>query len=171
MTRLRVLGSRKGNTMIETAIFLPFLLVLLMGMEQIGKVTYVYYSLKKAEFTVARYVATQQGVNFCAGSSDPAIAAGINLGLTGTTDGTGPVFIPNLTAAMFVVQPERIDSTGATTVCSCDITGCDTSVGGGSPDFITVSIPSGYPVAPIIPFTTVQPIPLLPTVKVPYGGT
>jgi len=168
---VRRLGSRRGNTIIETAIFLPFLLVLLMGMEQIGKVTYVYYTLKKAEYTVARYVGTQQGVNFCAGSSDPAIAAGINLALTGTTDGTGAVFIPNLTADMFVIQPERIDSTGATTICSCDVTGCDAAAGGGSPDFITVSIPSGYPVQPIIPFMTLQSIPLIPSVKVPYGGT
>jgi hypothetical protein len=72
---------------------------------------------------------------------------------------------------MFVVQPERLDSTGAMTICSCDITGCDESAGGGSPDYITVSIPSGYPVQPIIPFMTLQSIPLVPSVKVPYGGT
>ena len=168
---IRRFGNRRGNTFIETAIFLPVLLVLLMGMEQIGKLTYVYYSIKKAEYTLARYVATQQGVNFCAGSSDPTIAAGISLALTGTTDGTGASFIPNLTADMFVVQPERIDSTGATTICSCDVTGCDQSAGGGSPDYITVSIPSGYPVQPIIPFMTLQTIPLVPSVKVPYGGT
>jgi hypothetical protein len=167
----RFFGSRKGNTIIETAIFLPVLLVLLMGMEQIGKVTYIYYSIKKAEYTVARYVGTQQGVNFCAGSSDPTIAAGINLALTGTTDGTGATFIPNLTPEMFVVSPERVDSTGGTTACTCDVTGCDESAGGGSPDYITVSIPSGYPVQPIIPFMTLQSIPLVPTVKVPYGGT
>jgi hypothetical protein len=165
------IGSRRGNTIMETAIFLPVLFILLMGMEQIAKVTYVYYSIKKAEYTVARYVGTQQGVNFCAGTSDPTIAAGINLALTGTTDGTGTSFIPNLTADMFVVQPERIDSTGAMTICTCDITGCDESAGGGSPDYISVSIPSGYPVAPIIPFTTLQSIPLVPSVKVPYGGT
>jgi hypothetical protein len=162
---------QRGNTIIETAIFLPMLFVLLMGMEQIAKVTYVYYTLKKAEYTIARYVGTQQGVNFCAGSADPAIAAGINLALTGTTDGTGAQFIPNLTADMIVVQPERIDSTGTLTICSCDITGCDESAGGGSPDYISVSIPSGYPVQPIIPFTTLQTIPLVPSVKVPYGGT
>jgi Flp pilus assembly protein TadG len=164
-------GGRCGNTMIETAIFLPFLLVLLMGMEQIAKVTYVYYMLKKAEFTVARYVGTQQGVNFCAGSSDPAIAAGINLAITGSTDGSGTPILPFLTADMFVVQPERIDTTGAMVVCSCDVTGCDQSVGGGSPAYITVSLPSGYPVQPIIPFTSLQSIPLIPSVKVPYGGT
>lgn len=163
--------GRRGNAIIETAIFLPFLLILLIGMEQIAKVTYVYYSIKKAEYTLARYVGTQQGVNFCAGQADPAIAAGINLALTGTTDGTAAPFIPNLTPDMFVIQPERIDSTGALVVCSCDITGCDRSAGGGSPDFITVSIPSGYPVQPIIPFTTLQSIPLVPSVKVPYGGT
>jgi TadE-like protein len=168
---MRFLGSRKGNTIIETALFLPVLLVFLMGMEQIGKVTYLYYSLKKAEYTVARYVGTQQGVNFCAGQSDPAIAAGINLALTGTTDGTAPLIINGLTADMFVVTPEKVDSTGALTTCSCDVTGCDESAGGGSPDFIIVSMPSGYPVQPIIPFMTLQSIPLIPSVKVPYGGT
>lgn len=164
-------GNRRGNTIIETAIFLPLLLVLLMGMEQIGKVTYTYYSLKKIEYTIARYVATQQGVNFCAGPSDPSIAAAINLGLTGSTDGTGTPFIGNLTADMIVVNAERVDSTGAFVTCSCDVTGCDESVGGGSPDYVVVSMPSGYPVQPIIPFTTLQSIPLVPSVKVPYGGT
>jgi hypothetical protein len=157
--------------MIETAIFLPFLLVLLVASEQIAKLTYTYYSIKKAEYTIARYVATQQGVDFCAGQGDPSIAAAINLGLTGTTDGTGTPFIPNLTADMFVIQPERVDSTGAPTICTCDITGCDESSGGGSPAYISVSIPSGYPVQPIIPFTTAQTIPLVPSVKVPYEGT
>ena len=167
----RKLRSRSGSAILETAIFVPILLLLLMGMEQIAKVTYVYYTIKKAEYTVARYVATQQGVNFCAGQADPAIAAAINRTLTGTTDGTGTPLIPDLTADMFVVQPERIDSTGVATICSCDVTGCDESAGGGSPDYITVSIPSGYPVQPIIPFTTRQTIPLVPRVKVPYEGT
>ena len=67
--------------------------------------------------------------------------------------------------------PERVDSTGNLVTCSCDITGCDESAGGGSPAFISVSIPSGYPVQPIIPFTSLQSFPLVPTVKVPYGGT
>ncbi len=161
-----------GNTIIEAAIFLPVLLLLLIGMEQIAKVTYTYYELKKAEYTVARYVGTQQGVDFCAGSSAiHRLPPAINLAMTGTTDGTGTPFIPNLTADMFVITPERVDTTGAPVACTCDITGCDESAGGGSPDFITVSIPSGYPVQPIIPFTTLQSIPLVPSVKVPYGGT
>ncbi len=157
--------------MIETAIFMPFLLVLLVGTEQIAKVTYTYYTIKKIEYTIARYVATQQGVDFCAGSSDPSVAAAINLGLTGTTDGSGTPLIALLTADMIVVQAERVDSTGAPELCTCDITGCSEAAGGGSPAFITVSIPSGYPVQPIIPFTTLQTIPLVPFVKVPYEGT
>ncbi len=167
----RKLGGRGGNAMIETAIFLPLLLILLVGMEQIGKLTYVYYTIKKIEYTIARYVATQQGVDFCAGLGDPTITAAINLGLTGTTDGTGAAFIPDLTADMFVITPETIDSTGEPAVCSCDITGCDESVGGGAPAYINVAIPSGYPIAPVIPFTTVQTIPLVPMVTVPYEGT
>ncbi len=151
--------------------FLPFLLVLLVAMEQIAKLTYVYYSIRKIEYTIARYIATQQGVDFCAGTGDPSIAAAINLGLTGTTDGTGTPFVPLLTPDMFVIQPERVDSTGAPEICTCDITGCSEGSGGGSPTYITVSIPSGYPIEPIIPFTTPQTIPLVPQVKVPYEGT
>jgi Flp pilus assembly protein TadG len=167
----RKLGGRGGNTILETAIFLPMLLVLLVAMEQIGKLTYTYYTIKKIEFTIARFLATQQGVNFCAGTGDPSIAAAINLGLTGTTDGTGAPFLTDLTADMIVITPEIVDSSGVSAVCTCDITGCDESVGGGSPAYITVGIPSGYPVAPIIPFTTTQTIPLVPEVKVPYEGT
>jgi len=72
---------------------------------------------------------------------------------------------------MFVITPEQVDSNGAPTTCSCDITCGDESVGGPPPAYITVSIPSGYPISPIIPFTTIQTIPLIPTVKVPYEGT
>ena len=38
------------------------------------------------------------------------------------------------------------------------------------PDFIVVSIPSGYPVTPHIRLLPMDPIPLRPTVRVPYGG-
>lgn len=161
-----------GAAMIEMAMLMPFLLVLLVGSEQIAKMTYVYYSIKKIEYNIGRYVATQQGVDFCAGLGDPSIAAAINLGLTGTTDGSGTPLIPDLTADMFVITPEVVDpTTGIPSVCSCDITGCDASVGGLPPAYITVTIPSGYPIAPIIPYVTTQTIPLVPAVKVPYEGT
>lgn len=170
--RRRGKTSERGSTVLETAMWLPILLLLLMGMEQFAKVTYTYYALKKIEYTIARYVATQQGVNFCAGSADPSILAAEYLALTGTTDNSAPSFIEGLTHDMFQVNAERVDSaTGTITVCSCDITGCDQSVGGGSPQYISVTIPSGFPVQPIIPFLTRQTIPLIPTVKVPYAGT
>ena len=51
------------------------------------------------------------------------------------------------------------------------MTGCDTANGGGSPDFVVVSIPNGYEVNPRIPFLTLDPILLRPMVRVPYGGT
>ena len=164
-------ASERGSTILEAALWLPILLVFLMGMEQVAKITYTYYAIKKIEYTIARYVATQQGVNFCAGNADPSILAGEYLGLTGTTDNSGAPFVQGLTFDMFQVNAERVDATGAITACSCDITGCDESVGGGSPQYISVTIPSGFPVQPIIPFLTVQTIPLVPTVKVPYAGT
>ena len=45
--------------------FVPIVVTLLVGMVQIGKITYVYYTLRKTMYTMARYVAVQQGVNFC----------------------------------------------------------------------------------------------------------
>ena len=163
--------ARRGNTVLEAAMFIPIIVLLTVGMEQIGKITYTYYTLRKTLYTAARYVGTQQGVNFC-DAGDPAITAAKYVALTGTTDNTAPSFITDLTADMIQVQVERYDPDSATLgVCECSTSGCDASAGGGPPDFVVVSIPDGYPVTPRIPFLTLDPIPLKPFVKVPFGGT
>ena len=163
--------GRRGNTILEAAMFIPVLLTLFVALEQIGKLTYTYYTLKKILYNAARYIGTSNGVNFC-DAGDPNIVAGLNFALTGTTDGTGPPLINGLTADMLLVGYERYDPVGQiVTPCDCSVAGCDEAAGGGSPDYITVSIPDGFMVTPNIPFLTVQPIPLRPQVKVPYGGT
>ncbi|MDQ2900104.1 MAG: pilus assembly protein [Acidobacteriota bacterium] len=163
--------KRRGNTILEAAMFIPVIVLLLVGMEQIGKITYTYYTLRKTLYTAARYVGTQQGVNFC-DAADPAITAAKFLALTGTTDNTAMPLIPDLTADMIQVQVERYDPDSQTLgVCECSPTGCDAAAGGGEPDFVVVSIPDGYNVMPRIPFLTLDPIPLKPQVKVPFGGT
>jgi hypothetical protein len=48
--------------------------------------------------------------------------------------------------------------------------GCDDPAIGPQPDYIVVNIPNGYPVQPHIPFLTIDPIPLKPSVAVPAGG-
>ena len=78
--------GRRGNTVLELAMFMPVLLLLLVGMVQLGKITYVYYTLKKSLYAAATFLSTQQGVNFC-DDADPSIAAAKEFALTGTTAG------------------------------------------------------------------------------------
>ena len=163
--------SRSGSTILEAALFIPILLTLLVSVEQLGKLTYTYYSIKKALYSAARYIGTQQGVNFC-DAGDPSILAGLNFALTGTADGSANPLVTGLTADMLLVSIERYSASDQTlTACDCSATGCDTAAGGSAPDFIVVSIPDGYAIRPIIPFLTLDPILLKPQVKVPFTGT
>jgi len=169
------LRQQTGGAVLETALWVPILVLMLVGMVQIAKVTFTYYTLKKTLYTAARYVATQQGVDLC-NAADPAVLGAINFALTGSsTDagGTDPI-LPALTADMIVLNIERVDPTsGVPGACDCSVTGCDTNAGGGEPDFVVASIPDGYTVTPVIPGVTLPsgPILLRPTVRVPFGGT
>ena len=62
---MRKWGGRRGNTIIETAMLMPVMLLLLVGMAQIAKITYTYYTLRKTVYSIATYLSTQQAVNFC----------------------------------------------------------------------------------------------------------
>jgi hypothetical protein len=161
--------GERGNMIMEAAMFIPVLLLLVVGMVQIGKITYVYYTLKKTLFTAAQYLAVQQGVDFC-DSAAPAIVAAKNYALTGTLDGSVDSFLPALTADMINVQTECYDATTGG-LGQCDTSGCGTAGGGKRPDFIVVSIPDGYQVTPRIPYILIDSIPLKPEVRVPFGGT
>lgn len=157
--------SRRGNSILEGALFIPVLVTLLVSVEQIGKLTYTYFSLKKLVYSAGRYIATQQGVNVC-DSADPSVVAGLNFAITGTTDGSGAAVMANLTPDMLQVTGESYDpfsQTAGQYDCS--------QAGIVAPDYIVVSIPEGYTVTPVIPFLTLTAIPLKPKVKVPYGGT
>jgi TadE-like protein len=163
--------GRRGSAFIEAAMLMPVILLLLTGMVSLARVTYTYYTLRKTVYSIARYVGTQQGVNFC-DANDPAITAAINFGLTGTTDGSQPVFVTGLTAAMFQIAPEQYDPVAQTlSACGCGVPGCDLSQGGTAPDFIVVSMPDGYQEPVRILGFNLDPILLKPQVKVPYGGT
>ncbi len=163
--------GRRGSTVIEAALFIPFLLTLLVSIEQLGKLTYTYYTLRKTLYTAARYIGSQQGVNFC-DSGDPNILAGLNFALTGTSDGSANAIVTGLTTDMVLVSAERYSAADQTLgACDCSITGCDLAAGGTAPDFLVVSIPDGYSFRPNIPFLTVDPILLKPQIKVPFTGT
>ena len=163
---------RRGGSVLEIALFVPILFTLLVGMVQIGKITYVYYTLRKTLYSMGRFVAAQQGVNFC-DEADTAVLAAKNYALSGnSTEEATNTLLPALTADLITVSAERFDpESGVPVACDCSVAGCDTANGGRSPDFVVVTIPNGYEVNPRIPFLTLDPILLRPMVRVPYGGT
>jgi Flp pilus assembly protein TadG len=163
--------SERGNSVVELALFLPVLMMLLIGMYQIAQITYTYYTLRKAVYAAATYLSTQQGVNFCNNPGDPTITAAINFGITGTTDASQPVVVAGLTSDMIVVTPESYDPV-AQAATGYDTSGCGAGTTVASPNFIIVSISNSFTVQPVIPFfSTIQPFSLSPQVQVPYGGT
>jgi hypothetical protein len=164
-------GRRRGSSALEAAMLLPVMFVLLVGMVEIARVTYTYYMLQKMLYQLARYVGTQQGVNFC-DESDPVLVAAKNYAVTGTEDGSNDPLLTNLSADMIQVRIERYSrDTGELGVCDCSVSGCDSASGGTAPDFIVVTIPDGYTVTLAIPPAIIEEIPLKPQIRVPFGGT
>lgn len=151
--------------------YLPIMILLLLGMMELAKISYTYYSLQKTLATVAQYLGSQQGVNFC-DDADTVVTAAKTFALTGTADGAGAPYIRNLTADQIQVRIERFSSAGGDIgECECSATGCDTTAGGQGPDYIVVSIPEGYPFPLAIPNLPTDPIILRPRVRMPYLGT
>jgi hypothetical protein len=173
LTRRRRSASN-GGALVETVLFLPILLLLMVGMFWMGTIAFTYYTLRNRLWTAASYAAVQQGIDFC-DPNDPQVQGAINLALTGVDidPGTDPI-LPNLTADMISINAEQLDPTsGVPTGCVCAIVGCDTEIGGSEPAFVTASIPNGYPITPLIPGVAIAsgPILLKPVVRVPSGGT
>lgn len=151
--------------------YLPVLFLLLFGTIEIAKITYTYYTLQKTLMTVARYLGTQQGVNFC-DEGDTIVQQAKQFAVTGSSEGGGESLVRNLTVDQIEVRVERVSSgTDEIGACECSATGCDTGSGGASPDFIVVSIPNGYPFQLSIPQVASDPILLKPRVRMPFQGT
>ena len=157
----------KGNAVLETALWLPVLLLLIVGTIRFAKITYLYYSLNKIVYSVARQISVDQGIDFC-NSADAAIQGAINAAITDPS--TQLPLISNLSADMFQVTTTCLDSTGAPT--PCDLTNCGVAIAAPlHPACITVSIPGGYPIEPRIPYILLSAISLAPSVTVPFGGS
>lgn len=142
-----------------------------MGTLELGRIAYTYYAVHKVLYGLARVLGSGQGINFC-DTNDPTVAAAKQFALNGSADASAPPLIADLTADQISVRLEQVDpASGAITECACSAPGCDTQNGGLPPDYIVVSIPNGYPITPHIPLVSMDPIPLRPSVRVPYGGT
>ena len=163
-------ASRCGNATIETAMFVPVLIVLLAGTAEIAKATYVYFQAHKELYQLARMLGTLQGGNLC-DSSDPQVVNAINQALTGSAEGGSPL-ITGLTPDVVAIRLERREAgSEAVTECACTLEGCDASQGGRGPDYIVVSLPNGLNLPISIPYLVTQTVPLRLSVRVPYGGS
>ncbi len=162
--------TQSGSSLLETAMFMPVLLLLLVGMIELAKVVVVYFSLQKTMYSIARYAATAQGANFC-DDADTVITQVKNVVLTGDPSGDGQALISGLTASAVQIRLERYaPDSGALIECQCSIDGCDAGAGALPPDFIVVSLPDGYQVRPLFPVFQVDPFLLRPRVRAPFGG-
>ncbi len=167
MRRMARVHRTSGNAILETALWLPVLFLLIVGTIRFAKITYLYYSLDKIVYSAARQIAVNQGVNFC-DPADPTTQGAINAAITDPN--TNTPLISNLTADMFQVTATCLDSTGAPT--PCDLSPCGAAIGAPiQPAFVTVSIPAGYSIPPLIPYILLTPIQLTPSVTVPFGGS
>lgn len=161
----------RGSFLLETAMFMPILLLLMMGMIELARITYTYYQVKKVLYSVARYVGSQQGINFC-DDTDITVQQAKNLALTGTGDGSTESLISGLTVDQIQVRIERYTAvSGDIGQCTCAAEGCDISAGGQAPDYVVVSIPNGYSLTLMIPGLPIDPILFRPQVRLPYLGT
>jgi hypothetical protein len=168
---VRHVFQRRGSALVEAALLVPILLALLIGTEELARVTYNYYMIQKVLTGLALYLGTQQGVNYCNAAGDPIIQAAINNALTGTVDGSGDPIVNGLTPSMVQVTASIVNSaTQQLSPCDCQ-PDCDSSQGGVPPGFIVVSLVNGYTVQPLFWGFTIDPFPLVPSVTAPYAGT
>jgi len=138
-----------------------------VGTIQFGKVSYTYFALRKAAFSAARYLAVQQGVNFCDLADDANAQNALNFAMNDPN--TGTPLITGLTTDMFVISTECVDpASGA--VGPCDTSGCGAAAGAQRPDYIVVSV-SGFLYQMRFPGYTPDAVALSPSVTVAFGGS
>jgi Flp pilus assembly protein TadG len=160
------LKRRRGNTVLELAMWMPFLLLLVSGMIQFGRITYLNYVLQKIVYTAAASLAVSQNVNFC-DAADPILQAALTNAVNDPA--TGLPLVLNLTGDMLVATTRCFDLNGA--IGDCDVTGCTGLTGPQRPDFVTVAIANGYTVPLRIPFVLLDPVQLRPSITVPFTGS
>ncbi len=164
--------SRRGGALLETALWIPLLVLFFMGTVEFTRATYSYYTLKKVLYNLARYVGTQQGVNFCS-DADATIQAAKMMALTGNADGSGERLLPGLEPEQITVRIERYSpETGALAECSCDAAGggCDAAQGAQGPDYVVATVPEGWSFPIRLGGIISEPILFRAQVKLPFGG-
>ena len=150
--------TRRGSVFVESAMWVPILVLLVFGLTELGRVSYTYYTLQKTLFTMGAMLSQAQGIKAYA--------------VRGGIEDNGETIISGLTSDLIQIRIERVNAeSGLLEECDCSTQGCDTSSGGQPPDFIVLSIPDGFPVRLVFPSLNLDAFPLRPQVRVPYGGT
>lgn len=121
----RFIRSERGGALAELAILIPFLVVMVATVTELGRLFQTYTALSKSTRAAARYISNQA-------YDDAQIARAKNVGVCGKVDCTGvdPV-VPGLTTDNVVITPEY-----------------QAGGGGGNPITVTVSI-TNYSFQPI----------------------
>jgi len=120
----RFISSEKGGALAELAILVPFLVVMLAAVTELGRLFQTYTALSKSTRAAARYISNHA-------YDDDQIAAGKKVAVCGKVDCTDTdPFVPGLTTDNVVVTPEF------------------QAGGGGNPIRVTVSI-QNYTFQPI----------------------
>jgi len=120
----RFIRSEKGGALAELAILVPFLVVMLAAVTELGRLFQTYTALSKSTRAAARYISNHA-------YDDDQIAAGKKVAVCGKVDCTDTyLFVPGLTTDNVVVTPEF------------------QAGGGGNPIRVTVSI-QNYTFQPI----------------------
>jgi len=120
----RFIRSEKGGALAELAILVPFLVVMLAAVTELGRLFQTYTALSKSTRAAARYISNHA-------YDDDQIAAGKKVAVCGKVDCTDTdPFVPGLTTDNVVVTPEF------------------QAGGGGNPIRVTVSI-QNYTFQPI----------------------
>jgi Flp pilus assembly protein TadG len=162
---------RRASAVIEAAMWVPLLFAFFFGIVEFGRLSYTYYTVHKILYNIARAAGTQPGSDFC-DDADPTIQAikEFTLASADEENSSGSV-LDDLTPEMIAIRVERYNAdTEQIEECECANTGCDAVNGGVAPGYITVSIPDGYPIQLTLPALNLDPIPLRPVVRIPYGG-
>ncbi|MEP7363307.1 MAG: TadE/TadG family type IV pilus assembly protein [Acidobacteriota bacterium] len=161
---------RSGSSLLETALWVPFLVMLFVGTVEMARVSYTYYAVQKALYAVGRMVGTSVSADLCT-DDDAIVTEAKNFAVRGGLEESSTPPVQGLQADQIQLSLERISpDDGSLIECDCSSSGCDTANGGVAPDYVVVSLTDGFPIQIRIPFLNVDPIPLRPRVRVPYGG-
>ena len=162
-----------GQAVVELAFQIPLMLALLFGGVQIARVFYVYHTLQKALRGGAGLLTRSVNIDYCS-SSDAMLADARNFMVYGNLQGEGAPLMQGLTPDMIQIFTERgVAGTTGVGECPCteDADSSDVASGGRAPDFVVVSLGSGFPLSVPFPYVNLGTINLRVSVRMPVTGS